>query len=61
VQRGPTVTPKKESFAGSTRLGRNGKTPAEEANIDLKLGKNKWLSLIKRMEGSQLFSLSGSL
>jgi hypothetical protein len=26
----------------------NGKTPAEKANIDLKLGKNKWLTLVKR-------------
>ena len=26
----------------------NGKTPAEMANIDLDLGKNKWLSLIKK-------------
>lgn len=25
----------------------NGKTPAEQANIDLELGNNKWLSLIK--------------
>jgi hypothetical protein len=25
----------------------NGKTPAEQANIDLELGKNKWLNLIK--------------
>jgi len=25
-----------------------GKTPAEMANIDLGLGKNKWLSLIKK-------------
>lgn len=28
-----------------TALG--GKTPAEKANIDLKLGKNKWLTLIQ--------------
>jgi len=26
----------------------NGKTPAEVAKIDLKLGKNRWLSLIKQ-------------
>jgi len=26
----------------------NGKTPAEMANVDLKLGKNKWISLIKQ-------------
>jgi hypothetical protein len=25
----------------------NGKTPAEKANIDLELGNNRWLSLIK--------------
>ena len=25
-----------------------GQTPAEKANIDLNLGKNKWLSLIKK-------------
>jgi len=26
----------------------NGKTPAQQANIDLELGNNKWLSLVKR-------------
>jgi len=26
----------------------NGKTPAEVANLDLNLGQNKWLSLIKQ-------------
>jgi len=26
----------------------DGKTPAEMANIDLRLGKNRWLSLIKK-------------
>ena len=28
----------------------NGKTPAEASGIDLELGKNKWLSLIKQAE-----------
>ena len=28
----------------------NGRTPAEEANLDLKLGANKWLSLIKKSD-----------
>ena len=29
-------------------MGLKGKTPAEEANIDLELGMNKWLSLIRK-------------
>ena len=31
-----------------------GKTPAEEAGIDLKLGDNKWLSLIKKSSQNSL-------
>jgi len=30
-----------------SHMALNGKTPAQQANIDLKLGKNKWLDLIK--------------
>lgn len=26
----------------------NGKTPAEKAKLDLKLGENRWLSLVKK-------------
>ena len=26
----------------------NGKTPAQQAKIDLELGRNKWLSLVKK-------------
>lgn len=31
----------------------NGKTPAENANIDLGLDKNKWLSLIERSKKTE--------
>ena len=30
----------------------NGQTPAEEANLDLSLGTNKWLSLIRQSHNS---------
>ena len=29
-------------------MGLNGKTPAQQANIDLELGRNKWLDLVKK-------------
>ena len=29
-------------------IGLDGKTPAEEAGIDLNLGSNKWLDLLKK-------------
>ena len=32
----------------------DGKTPAEASGIDLKLGENKWLSLIKRSVNNKL-------
>lgn len=31
----------------------NGKTPAQEANIDLELGRNKWQSLVKKASGKK--------
>jgi transposase-like protein len=33
-----------------THSALNGKTPAQQANIDLKLGKNKWLSLVRQTQ-----------
>ena len=36
----------------------NGKTPAQQANIDLKLGKNKWLTLVKSSYRSRIPDLS---
>jgi transposase-like protein len=36
----------------------NGKTPAQQANIDLKLGKNKWLTLVQSSYRSRIPDLS---
>lgn len=37
----------------------NGETPAEKAGVDLGLGNNKWLSLIKRAKLFQVEPISG--